>query len=45
MVTVERDPGALIPSRRMLLLKAGGGGWVEEGPVGGVVTADELLLG
>lgn len=45
MTTVERDPGASIPSRKMLLLKEGGSGWAEEGPIGGVVTTHELLLG
>lgn len=45
MTMVERDPGASIRSRKMLLLKEGGGGWAEEGPIGGVVTTHELLLG
>lgn len=45
MVTVERDPGDSIPSRKMLWLKEGGGGWVEGGPSGGAMTMHEPLLG
>lgn len=45
MVTVERDLEASISSRKMLLLKEGGSGWVEWDPRSGAITVHEPLLG